>query len=155
MVQRIRNKVSFANVMAVIAVFIVIGGTAYAGSKINGKKLKNNSVAGKKLKTNSVTANKLKCPSAASTRTGALCYGPLQTPSNWINAVQIGCPSQGLRLPTNGEALLVVQAAGGETWTDDVISPGLGGEAGRVENGTVFSTPLATSHGFRCVTTAG
>jgi hypothetical protein len=143
MVQRIRNKLRFANVMAVIAVFIVIGGTAYAGSKINGKNLKNNSVAGKKLK----------CPGAASTRTGALCYGPLQTPSNWINAVQIGCPSQGLRLPTNGEALLVLKAAGGETWTDDVISPGLGGEAGRVENGTVFATPLATSHAFRCVTT--
>jgi hypothetical protein len=154
-VQRLRNKLSFANVMAVIAVFIVIGGTAYAGSKISGKKLKNNSVAGKKLKTNSVTANKLNCPAGAPTRTGALCYGPLQTPTNWINAVQTGCPSQGLRLPTNGEALLVVKAAGGETWTDDVITPSIAGEAGRVEGGTVFSTPLATSHGYRCVTTAG
>jgi hypothetical protein len=81
--------------------------------------------------------------------------GRLQASSNWINAVQNGCPSQGLRLPTNGEALLVVKAAGGETWTDDVISPGLGGEAGRVEGTTVFSTPLATSHAYRCVTTAG
>jgi len=154
-IQRIRKNLSFANLMAVIAVFIVIGGSAYAGTKINGKNLKNNSVPGKKLKTNSVKANKLNCPAAASTRTGALCYGPLQASSNWINAVQNGCPSQNLRLPTNGEALLVVKAAGGETWTDDVISPGLGGEAGRVEGGTVFSTPLATSHAYRCVTTAG
>jgi hypothetical protein len=150
-----RSKLTFANVMSVIAVFIVLGGSAYAAKKINGSQLKNNSVAGKKLKTNSVTANKLNCPDAASTRTGALCYGPLQTPSNWINAVQTGCPSQNLRLPTNGEALLVTKAAGGETWTDDVISPGLGGEAGRVEGGVVFSTALATSHGYRCVTTAG
>jgi hypothetical protein len=154
MLNRIRSKLTFANVMAVIAVFIVIGGSAYA-AKISGKNLKNNSVPGKKLKTNSVKAGKLNCPDVAPTRTGALCYGPLQTPRNWIDAVQTGCPSAGLRLPTNGEALLVVRAAGGETWTDDVISPGLGGEAGRVEGGTVFSTPLITSHGFRCVTTVG
>jgi hypothetical protein len=143
--QRIRNKLSFAKVMSVIAVFIAIGGTAYAGSKINGKKLKDNSV----------TAAKLKCPAAANTRTGALCYGPSQPASGWINAIQTGCPSQGLRLPTNGEGLLVIAAAGGETWTDDVITPSAAGEAGRVEGGTVFSTPLATSHAFRCVTTAG
>jgi len=49
----------------------------------------------------------------------------------------------------------VVKAAGGETWTDDVITPSLAGEAGRVEGGVVFSTPLATSHSYRCVTTAG
>ncbi len=49
----------------------------------------------------------------------------------------------------------MVKAAGGETWTDDVITPSLAGEAGRVEGGVVFSTPLATSHSYRCVTTAG
>jgi len=106
------------------------------------------------LPKNSVTAAKLKCPAAAPTRAGALCYSASQPASNWIAAVQVGCPSKGLRLPTNGEALLVLAVAGGESWTDDVIQEGIGGQAGRVQNGTVFSTPLATAHSFRCVTTA-
>ena len=145
MAQRIRSKLSFAKVMSVIAVFVALGGSAYAGAKLNGKLLKRNSVA----------ASKLKCPTAASTRTGALCYGASQAAASWISAVQTGCPSQGLRLPTNGEALLVLATAGGESWTDDVITPSAGGEAGRVQGGTVFSTPLASAHNFRCVTTAG
>ena len=140
-----RNHLTFANVMSVMAVFLALGGGAYAAKKINGKVLKRNSVA----------ASKLKCPTAAPTRTGALCFGALQPATGWITAVQTGCPSQGLRLPTNGEALLVTKVAGGETWSDDVITPSAAGEAGRVENGTVFSTPLATAHAFRCVTVAG
>jgi hypothetical protein len=143
--KRIRSKLSFANAMAVIAVFIALGGSAYAGAKLNGKI----------LKANSVGAAKLKCPPAAPTRTGALCYSSLQGAQSWISAVQNGCPSLGLRLPTNGEALLVAGKVGGETWTDDVITPSINGEAGRVENGVVFSTPLASSHGFRCVTVVG
>jgi hypothetical protein len=142
--RRIRKNITFANVMSVIAVFLVLGGTGYAAKKLNGSRLKNNSVSAKKLK----------CPSSAPTRTGAICYSSLQPAANWINAVQTGCPSRGLRLPSNGEALLVTAAAGGETWTDDVITPSIGGEAGRVQGGVVFSTPLAQSHGFRCVTTA-
>jgi hypothetical protein len=143
--RKVRKHASFANVMSVIAVFLAIGGTAYAGSKINGKKLKNNSVG----------PAKLHCPDAAPNRTGDICFGALQPPTGWINAVQTGCPSQNLRLPTNGEALLVTKVAGGETWSDDVITPSNAGEAGRVEGGVVFSTPLATAHAYRCVAIAG
>jgi hypothetical protein len=142
---RIRSKLTFANVMSLIAVFLVIGGSAYAGTKLNGKKLKNNSVG----------PVKLHCPSAASSRTGDICYSGLQPATDWIKAIQNGCPSKNLRLPTNGEALLVTRAAGGETWTDDVITPNTTGEAGRVEGGVVFSTALASSHAYRCVAIAG
>jgi hypothetical protein len=141
----IRSKLSFANVMSVTAVFLALGGGAYAAKKINGKT----------LKVNSVAANKLKCPAAAPTRTTDICFGALQAPAPWITAIQAGCPGQNLRLPTNGEALLVTKVAGGETWTDDVITPSLAGEAGRVEGGVVFSTPLASSHAYRCVAIAG
>ena len=105
MSRRIRSKLSFANVMAVIAVFVVIGGSAYAGSKINGKT----------LKVNSVGAKKLACPKAAKSRTGALCYSGVQAATGWINAAQVVCKGKGLRLPTNGEALLLLNKTGGET----------------------------------------
>ena len=49
-----------ATLIAAIALFIVVGGTATAASGlINGAKIKNNTVAGKKLKNKSVTKNKL------------------------------------------------------------------------------------------------
>ena len=59
-----RPKVSFANVMSVIAVFVALGGAAYAGTKINGKTIKNNSIPAKKLKK-SVLKGLDKCPSNA------------------------------------------------------------------------------------------
>ncbi len=63
-----RPKVSFANVMSVIAVFIALGGAAYAGTKINGKTIKNNSIPAKKLKK-SVLKDLDKCPSNAPDKT--------------------------------------------------------------------------------------
>lgn len=49
-----RPKLSFANVMSVLAVFIALGGTSYAVARINGSTLVDRSVAGKKLKRDSV-----------------------------------------------------------------------------------------------------
>ena len=49
-----------ATIIAILALFVAVGGTATAASGlINGAKLKNNSVAGKKLKNKTVTKNKL------------------------------------------------------------------------------------------------
>ena len=62
----IRNRITYANVMATIAVFLVLGGaTAVAASKlgkntVGTKQLKANSVTTAKLKRNAVTEAKLK-----------------------------------------------------------------------------------------------
>jgi hypothetical protein len=142
---RIRSKLSFANVMSIVAVFLVIGGSAYAGTKLNGKKLKNNSVGAKKLH----------CPNAAPNRTADLCYSGSQGAADWFTAVQNVCPSRNLRVPTSGEALLVTKAAGGETWTDDAIVEGPAGGAARVQGGVVVFTPYTDKHAYRCVSIAG
>jgi hypothetical protein len=55
MLSRLSKHVSFANAVAVIALFVVLGGAAYAGSKINGKTIKNNSIPAKKLKKGVLT----------------------------------------------------------------------------------------------------
>ncbi len=52
---RIRPKLTYANVMATIAVFIALGGASYAAIK-----LPKNSVGSKQLKKNSVTGAKVK-----------------------------------------------------------------------------------------------
>jgi hypothetical protein len=60
-VKSIRNRLTYANVMSSIAVFLVLGGaTAFAASKIGAKQLQSNSVTTAKIKKNAVTNAKIK-----------------------------------------------------------------------------------------------
>lgn len=47
--KRIREKFSFSNIVALIAVFIALGGTAYAGVKIKTSQIQNNAVTAIKI----------------------------------------------------------------------------------------------------------
>jgi hypothetical protein len=60
MLRNIGARMTYANVMATVAVFIALGGSGYAATKINGKNIKNKSIAGKKLKNRTITAGKVK-----------------------------------------------------------------------------------------------
>jgi hypothetical protein len=56
----LRSRLTYSNVMATIAVFVALGGSGYAATKINGKNIKNKSIAGKKLKNRTITRGKVK-----------------------------------------------------------------------------------------------
>lgn len=59
--KRAGRKLSYANVMSTIAVFLVLGGaTAFAASKVGPHRLKANSVTTPKIKANAVTTRKIK-----------------------------------------------------------------------------------------------
>lgn len=60
MLDPIRRRLTYANVMATIAVFIALGGSSYAVSQISGSQLRDNSVAGKKLKRNTLGGTRIK-----------------------------------------------------------------------------------------------
>jgi hypothetical protein len=55
----LRGRLTFANVMSVITVFIALGGVGYAATKINGKTIKKASIPGNRLKKNSVTGKQV------------------------------------------------------------------------------------------------
>jgi hypothetical protein len=57
---RLLRHLSFSNVIALIALFVALGGAAYAGTKLNGKNIVNASIGGGKLKNETITANKIK-----------------------------------------------------------------------------------------------
>jgi hypothetical protein len=60
-VKSIRNRLSYANVMSSIAVFLVLGGaTAFAATKIGSNQLKANAVLTGKIKKEAVTTAKIK-----------------------------------------------------------------------------------------------
>lgn len=59
--KQIRKRITYANVMSSIAVFLVLGGaSAYAAKKIGSNEIKGNSITTGKLKKEAVTASKLK-----------------------------------------------------------------------------------------------
>jgi hypothetical protein len=55
MLNAVRRRLSFANIVAVIALFLALGGTVYAAGKLNGKTIKRSSIPGNRLKADSVT----------------------------------------------------------------------------------------------------
>jgi hypothetical protein len=60
-VKQIRKRITYANVMSSIAVFLVLGGaTAYAAKKIGSNEIKGNSITTGKIKKEAVSASKLK-----------------------------------------------------------------------------------------------
>jgi hypothetical protein len=55
-----RRRLTYANVMSSIAVFLCLGGTAVAAATIDGSSIDNRSIAGKKLIKNTVTGTEIK-----------------------------------------------------------------------------------------------
>ena len=59
--KQVRKRLTYANVMSSIAVFLVLGGaTAFAANKIGSNQLKSNSVTTAKIKKEAVTKKKIK-----------------------------------------------------------------------------------------------
>src|SRR4029079_18215091 len=63
--RRIRSKITYANVVATLALFIALGGVSSAAVKlpansVGEKQLKKNAVVGKKIKKNAITSDKIK-----------------------------------------------------------------------------------------------
>ncbi|HTT93558.1 MAG TPA: hypothetical protein VMF55_02740 [Solirubrobacterales bacterium] len=57
---RLVRHLTFSNVIALVALFVALGGAAYAGSKLNGRNIVNGSIGGGKLKNETITAKKIK-----------------------------------------------------------------------------------------------
>jgi hypothetical protein len=57
MPRTIRSKLSYANVMATIAVFVALGGSSYAAIKITGNNVKDGTLTGIDVKNSTLTGN--------------------------------------------------------------------------------------------------
>ena len=58
--KRLRHHLSYANVMATIAVFIALGGTSYAALTISGRDIRNRSIPANKVKRNTLTSKEIR-----------------------------------------------------------------------------------------------
>lgn len=77
---RLRKSLTFSNVIALLALFIALGGSVYAASnKIDGSQIKANSLPGNRLVPGSVAANQIKKGS----------IGEAQLKANAVNGKQV------------------------------------------------------------------
>jgi hypothetical protein len=56
---KLRQRITYANVMSTLAVFIALGGSSYAALTINGSTIEKRSIAGKKLQRNTLTGREI------------------------------------------------------------------------------------------------
>ena len=57
---RLRHHLTYANVMATVAVFIALGGSSYAALKVTGKDVKDRSLTYRDLKRNTIGGSRIK-----------------------------------------------------------------------------------------------
>jgi hypothetical protein len=67
MLGRFRGRVNSAHVLALIALFVALGGTSYAAVRINGKNVKRGTLSGRALKSRTITGAKIKQDSLGGT----------------------------------------------------------------------------------------
>jgi hypothetical protein len=131
---RIRSKLTYANVMATMAMFVALGGSSYAAITLTGKNVKNGSLTGKDIKRNSiggkavkesrlgtvpnayrlngVTASRLlvRCPEGTFPAGGTCIESVARPASSYGSAIRTcggadGDRTPGRRLPTYGELI--------------------------------------------------
>ena len=55
MLSKLHTRLTFANVVSVLALFVALGGSSYAAIQVTGKNVRNSSLTGKDLRNNSIT----------------------------------------------------------------------------------------------------
>jgi hypothetical protein len=60
---KLTKHLTFSNVIALIALFLALGGTVYAAGKISGSQVKPNSLPGNRVKKGTLTGNQVKANS--------------------------------------------------------------------------------------------
>jgi hypothetical protein len=89
--ERLKSKLTYANVMATIAVFIALGGASYAAIKlpknsVGAKQLKQGAVTGAKIKNEAVTGGKIKKGTLTGTQINASTLGTVPSASHALGA---------------------------------------------------------------------
>jgi hypothetical protein len=57
---KVRQRLTYANVMSTLAVFVALGSSSYAAIRINGSSIEDRSIPAKKLKRNSITGREVR-----------------------------------------------------------------------------------------------
>ncbi|MFN8215967.1 MAG: hypothetical protein U0R71_05165 [Solirubrobacterales bacterium] len=165
-----RPKLTYANVVATLALFLALGGAAYAAAtlpknSVGRAQLKPGAVTSSKVKNGSLTGADVKagslpdCPSGMKLAAGACIETKVQGETGYGLAL-LTCAGEGRRLPTQGElaAYDSLQYSGTEAtafeWVEPSSSNGTAERANllRAFSGGVelSSAEVNATHAYRC-----
>jgi hypothetical protein len=160
MLERLRPRLTYANVVSTVCLFILLGGSAFAAAKLTGRDIKNNSLTGRDVKTNSLTGRDVRglrridfargqgprdgAPGAKGDQGPAGPAGPtgpsLGRTHAFVcdpNAIDILCSRLTLTLPQPGRVLLLLTG----TWYEaDAAPDGASGQCSVEADGTVVDS---------------
>jgi hypothetical protein len=103
MLSKIRARLTYANVMATIAVFIGLGGGAYAAFHLPRNSVRSRNIVNGQVKRADVSnALGFKCPSKTRYFEGACMETKARSPANWFDAIA-KCTDLDRRLPSVAE----------------------------------------------------
>jgi hypothetical protein len=91
----LRKHLTYANVMSSLAIFLLLGGTAFAAGQFSGSRLKNGSVSGKKLKAGSVSNSKLRSNAVTNSKIQAASISGSRLASNTLTDREINMAKLG------------------------------------------------------------
>jgi hypothetical protein len=177
--QVIKERLTYANVMATIAVFVALGGTAVAAklvlpkNSVTSKSVKDASLKGKDLAKGTITGDNvanntlsaaninqatlsLPCPSGT-TKAAGICFDSTERASQGLDGAMSTCGQANRYLPTVAELRTLHLQAGvsvnGDQASDqgqDTSHSALGADSGlSISNDTSFPRP------FRCAVVPG
>jgi hypothetical protein len=86
---RLKELLTFSNVVALAALFFALGGTVYAAGQINGAQIKPKSIPGNRIKPKSISTTQLKAGSVTSAKIKAGSVSGTQIKSGSISGTQI------------------------------------------------------------------
>jgi hypothetical protein len=169
--RRFRPRLTYANVVASLALFVALGGTTYAAATIGAGDIKKDAVRSKHIKNGEVKSEdlrpallaslKLHCPSGL-LRAADICVEfSLRPAAGWLGAVET-CASAQRRLPDAGELALAFDHLGAPQelqWLSTFFGDGSGDSAPLLyEDASRKIHPafaaLGTTFSYRCVTSA-
>ncbi|MEK6250685.1 MAG: hypothetical protein AABM43_01870 [Actinomycetota bacterium] len=149
MFKRMRGRVTFSNVVALMALFFALGGSVYAAQKFSGKLVKANSLPGNRITKNSLTTKQIKDSSLTAVKSAnALAHVTYQSTTATLDStvftpftVTATCPT-GLKAIGGGVTL---NDQNNGFFNDENITPDHTGYTAHVFSGSVNSTVTVTA----------
>src|SRR6476659_742408 len=133
--RKVRFTLSYSNVVSTLCLFLVLGGGAYAAtrlpkSSVGTSQLKANAVTGGKVKDHSLTGGEINGPVALAVNAGhAINADHAGTADSASHSSQAdAATSAGNADRLDGKDSSDYTAAGSEAWHDDILNDGSGGE---------------------------
>lgn len=123
-----------AMIVAVLALFVALGGTVYAASSISGKTIKKNSLPGNRIKQKTVTGNRLKNDTITGTQVNEATLGKVPSAATADSATTANSATTAVTAETAKTALSPVPPAYAHIFPDGSVD---GPNSHNIGNGNV------------------